>query len=706
MYVLGQDIDGDSSLATCNSLNAALERFYTGVNTYGRLMNQTCYCDDFNTWRPVCNRPNARFISNTVGFQAASLAEPHERFSALIGYYAQAAISHDIAYSEEAAETMEENVFSSCVAAAAGEGVAPCRARAAAVANDILQELKVLLAVSYPDTDTSGERLKQVQSTDYDFDYSGRVCNLSDPAHSSYNQCVSYAGAEPKRFRNGVSNQMDGSIHYGSDTHFRSLALRARSPAGVIQCELIVQNASTVGGAIEALLPTLSFLRHYHTTRNSSSLNDTDCLELNNESEFAPHDQLRVGGDVRANQNQGLLAIETLFVREHNYWCAELARMYPALSIEQRFQGVKEIVAAEQQRIAYYEYLPAVLGPAALPPYRGYDQSVSSQVSIWFDTVGFRFAHSQIPNSLPILQNGHTDYSCGPGRRLLKDSFHQPKLYEAEGANRIVQSLLVGHSEVVNPRFVSGLRDSLFAPTVNHDLLLLDVVRGRERGLCDYNKARATFDLPEIESFEAFAPDHQAVLRAAYNNDHTNIDPIIGGLAEPHTQAATVGPLFFRILVDQFSRTRTGDPKYYENTGVSNPNRFLIDYPAIRSLVDSFTVSKLIRRNSDIECLPDAAFYLPSFANPLKFADGSICSAIMQTASFLPGSVMCAAISPAASGAADDSRIVAVAVAVPIVVAFLLVILGIACFKYRACKLQKFLYREQKSDISLPTAPH
>ena len=81
--------------------------------------------------------------------------------------------------------------------------------------------------------------------------------------------------------------------------------------------------------------------------------------------------QAYVAGDVRANDNAELTAVQTLFAREHNRIVAALPRTLPAT---ERFQIARRVVAAEQQYITYTEFLPAMgvrLAPLPRLPPRG-----------------------------------------------------------------------------------------------------------------------------------------------------------------------------------------------------------------------------------------------------------------------------------------------------------------------------------------------
>ena len=76
-------------------------------------------------------------------------------------------------------------------------------------------------------------------------------------------------------------------------------------------------------------------------------------------------------GDDRANEQLGLTALHTLFVREHNRLAELFLQANPLLSDEQIYQRARRVVGAEMQCVTYGEFLPALLGEGAVPPYTG-----------------------------------------------------------------------------------------------------------------------------------------------------------------------------------------------------------------------------------------------------------------------------------------------------------------------------------------------
>ena len=84
-----------------------------------------------------------------------------------------------------------------------------------------------------------------------------------------------------------------------------------------------------------------------------------------------------LAGDFRANEQVGLTAMHTLFVREHNFWTRKVRRLYPRDNGDQIYEKARAIVVAEIQAITYNEFLPVLLGSGSLKRYRGYRRRVN-----------------------------------------------------------------------------------------------------------------------------------------------------------------------------------------------------------------------------------------------------------------------------------------------------------------------------------------
>lgn len=97
-------------------------------------------------------------------------------------------------------------------------------------------------------------------------------------------------------------------------------------------------------------------------------------------------------------------------------------------------------------------------------------------------------------------------------------------------------------------------------------------MRGRDNGLPDYNTVRRAFGMKPITRWTdinpllaAKSPEIFAKLQKAYNNDINNIDLYVGGMLETNPHEGRPGPLFRRIIKEQFERIRDSDRFWFEN---------------------------------------------------------------------------------------------------------------------------------------------
>ncbi len=98
-------------------------------------------------------------------------------------------------------------------------------------------------------------------------------------------------------------------------------------------------------------------------------------------------------------------------------------------------------------------------------------------------------------------------------------------------------------AEREDPLLCSDVRDKLFGPMEfsRRDLGALNIMRGRDNGLPDYNTARMAFKLPKKNDwaeinpklFEA-KPELLNLLISAYSNKLDNMDVYIGGMLESY----------------------------------------------------------------------------------------------------------------------------------------------------------------------------
>ncbi|MBY0228489.1 MAG: peroxidase [Gemmataceae bacterium] len=333
-------------------------------------------------------------------------------------------------------------------------------------------------------------------------------------------------------------------------------------------------------------------------------------LPMQNRSAL-PAGQLFAAGDIRANENIELTAIQTLFLREHNRVADRIAARYPGLGDEEVYQQARRWVGAELQAITYNEFLPALLGEGAVRAYAGYRPSVNPGIANEFAHAAFRVGHTFLGDDVEFL-----DDQGGEIREAvpLSEAFFNPGLVSETGIEPILKYLATDKAREGDTVLVDGVRNLLFGPpgAGGTDLGALDIQRARDHGLADYNTMRAAYGLPRVRSFAQITPDRdlQQKLRDLYGSVD-DIDAFVGGLAERRAPGASVGPLFQRIIADQFQRLRDGDRFWYQR---------LYSGRELREL-EGTTLSDIIRRNTTITNIQDDAFFFKVSVSGRVFVD-------------------------------------------------------------------------------------
>lgn len=298
-----------------------------------------------------------------------------------------------------------------------------------------------------------------------------------------------------------------------------------------------------------------------------------------------------LAGDVRANEQVGLTCMHTLFVREHNHWADRLRGADPTLSGDAIYELARHIVAAEMQAITYNEFLPALLGPNALAPYRGYRPDVDPTVSNVFATGAYRLGHSMLSASLLRVDAGWRMTEAGP--LALADAFFAPHEVIEHGIDPVLRGLAAQVCQEIDNQVVDDVRNFLFGPpgAGGFDLSALNIQRGRDHGLPSYNATRRALGLTPASTFADINPDSSGPARLAeVYASVEDIDLWVGGLCEPHVRGAMVGETFFALLKDQFERLRDGDRFFYRG---DLP-------PQLARMIDRQTLATIIRRNTGI----------------------------------------------------------------------------------------------------------
>lgn len=411
------------------------------------------------------------------------------------------------------------------------------------------------------DTQTDGESFDiAVPKGDAWFDPQGSGDRVIGMSRSVFDPLTGTAPDNPRQQTNAVTTWIDASMVYGSDVE------------------------------------TAAKLREHSGGRMRVS--EGDLLPLDESGFF-------MAGDIRVNENPDLIAIHTLFVREHNRWAANCAAKDPTLSDEAIYQQARSVVIAEIQSITFNEFLPALLGDGAIPAYRGYDATVDPRIANEFAAAGYRFGHSTISDDIEFFDN--------TGRAIreevpLAEAFFNPGLVIENGIDPVLKYLASSQSQEIDLKMVDSLRNMLFGPPGSGglDLAALNIQRGRDHGLADYNATREAYGLDRADSFAAITsdPEVQSELEVIYGSVD-DIDLWIGILAEDQAAGGSTGELAREMIRDQFMRLRDGDRLWFENVYRGEMLRQL----------RSTRLDDVIRNNTGVTNLQDDVFVMHAEAS-------------------------------------------------------------------------------------------
>ena len=399
----------------------------------------------------------------------------------------------------------------------------------------------------------------EVPTGDPFFDPDGTGTQVIELNRSIYNETTGTGTDNPRQQLNEISAWIDGSNVYGSDEE-RANALRTNDGTG----KLKTSEGNLLPFNIEGL-PNAG----------------------------GPAPTLFLAGDVRANEQVGLTAMHTLFVREHNRLAEQYASENPNWDGEQIYQKAREIVGAQMQVITYNEYLPALLGRRALSRYGGYDREVNAHIANMFSSAAYRYGHSALSPTLLRLDSEGNEIS--EGNLSLSEAFFSPfRITDEGGIEPLLRGLANQECQRIDPYVVDDVRNFLFGEpgSGGFDLASLNIQRGRDHGLPGYNDVREALGLTRAQGFEDVSsdPEIQDRLSSIYESVD-DIDLWVGGLSEDPLPNSHVGELFFTVIKDQFEALRDGDRLWYEKI-LSNDEI---------GRVERTKLSDIIRRNTDID---------------------------------------------------------------------------------------------------------
>lgn len=403
-----------------------------------------------------------------------------------------------------------------------------------------------------------------VPADDALFDPTGSGTVTIDFTRSEFDPATGTDATNPRQQLNDITPYIDASNVYGSDP-VRQAALR--------------------------------------DTDGRMKVSDGDLMPFNEDGQpnaMSTDATFFLGGDERANENIVLSSMHSLFLREHNRLVTEFEKEHPEWEPETLYQEARRIVEAQMQAITYNEFLPKLIGEGALDAYAGYDWNVDPAIANIFSTAAYRLGHTMLSSTIHRVDEDGSENAFG--NLSLLDAFFQPqRLIDEGGVDALLRGAATSEAESVDHQIVDDVRNFLFGQpgTGGLDLASLNIQRGRDHGLDDYNGARQAYGLDPVTSFADITSDValQAKLEAVFGTVD-NVDVFVGALAEDPVPGSMLGLLFHVALVDQFTRLRDGDAFWYEAR--------LSDEEI--AMINGTTLSDIIERNTGIETMQDDVF--------------------------------------------------------------------------------------------------
>lgn len=318
-----------------------------------------------------------------------------------------------------------------------------------------------------------------------------------------------------------------------------------------------------------------------------------------------------LAGDQRANEHPVLTTLHTLFLREHSNIARELKIAFPSWNETQLFENARKINGAQFQKVVFEEWYPAITGKK-LRRYRGFNRRTEPTVSNVFSTAAFRVGHTMVGNQ--VNRRG-AENSMLPPLDFKNMFFAGTSLIKSRGIEEFMRGALGNRAQNIDTQVHDSLRDFLFTNVPDfegHDLVSLNIQRGRDHALPSYNAIRTRFGRPKALSFSQITGNKavQSALESVYGSVR-NVEAWIGLVAEDRAPGSSMGPTMLSIWNREFARLRDGDQFYYQV-----PEFFSQDLkdniPRVNSLfTKEDTFKAILLRNTNIKSseLPSKMFF-------------------------------------------------------------------------------------------------
>ncbi|POG65167.1 heme peroxidase [Rhizophagus irregularis DAOM 181602=DAOM 197198] len=284
------------------------------------------------------------------------------------------------------------------------------------------------------------------------------------------------------------------------------------------------------------------------------------------------------------------LAINTVWIREHNHQCDELFKVYGNSWNDQRyFEEARRWTIALYQKTVSEEYIGVITG-RPLPPYEGYKPDIIPGIDTFFSTVTFRYGHSELSDTYRIQDKfGDTVVD------LTLSQIRNQSLLETFGLNSVLRSMALQRQEEIDIFFSDSIRNFISIEPNVYDLPAFDILRSRDRGIALYNTVREAYGLSRKNTWSEVTSNEylQNKLQSLYPNGPDTAESFVGALCENHLEGSNFGELLNKSIVTQFNRIRETDRFWWESPEMFNESE--------RSILRDTTFHDIIVRNLKID---------------------------------------------------------------------------------------------------------
>lgn len=289
---------------------------------------------------------------------------------------------------------------------------------------------------------------------------------------------------------------------------------------------------------------------------------------------------LFVAGLERGNSTIYYSAINTIFMREHNRLCRQIAKRYPKWDDSRLFETARNVNIACLLKVIIENYINHL----TVTLFKVFVEVGFAESQNWHRT-------NRICAEFNLLYRWHP---------LIPTELKVGKDTLPSTAFRFNNDLLVklGIEEVLSAATSQragriGLENT--APfLVPADLAAIE--KSRAWRLRSYNDYRVRFGLPPVKSFLELCGDRRVArnLAAAYGNDVNQVELLVGLFAEQRAPNAVLGELMTLMVgVDAFSQALT-NPLLSKN--IYGPLAF--SEPGLEELNETSSFDDIVRRNS------------------------------------------------------------------------------------------------------------